>query len=460
MPKQNLLQQRVKLMKKNKDKDTKKLKVKTGLKSRTIKVDYLARVEGEGALYIKTKGNQVEDVQLKIFEPPRFFEALLRGRDYLEAPDITSRICGICPVAYQMSAVQAMEHALGINPPKSITDLRRLLYCGEWIESHSLHVFMLHLPDFLGYPDAVHMAKDHPEWVRHGLNLKKWGNGIVQLLGGREIHPINVRIGGFYKSPTLDSVQTLKVNLAQGYEHCLDFIKEFSKLSFPDLQLDYEFICLDEPGEYPMTGGRLVSNRGLNIDCSEFEDHIEEIHVPYTHALHAKLKARSNYFVGPLARFNLMADRLPKELQSLCNAIGFEPPCLNPFKSIIARMVELAYAFYESCRLIDAYAVPKTPFVSSTLKESTGIGCTEAPRGILYHRYKIDELGLIQDAKIIPPTSQNQLTIEKDLHDLVVNHLHLNDEDLTFKCEQAIRNYDPCISCSTHFLKLHRHAES
>ena len=170
--------------------------------SRTIKVDYLARVEGEGALYIKIKNHQITDVQLKIFEPPRFFEAFMRGRHYQEAPDITARICGICPVAYQMSAVHAMEDAFGVTMPDPIRALRRLLYCGEWIESHTLHIYMLHAPDFLGYADAIQMARDHGDIVQRGLQLKKAGNALVALLGGREIHPINVRVGGFYKVPT------------------------------------------------------------------------------------------------------------------------------------------------------------------------------------------------------------------------------------------------------------------
>lgn len=183
------------------------------MKSETIKVNYLARVEGEGGLYVKIKDNAVSEVKLKIFEPPRFFEAFLRGRHFSEAPDLTSRICGICPVAYQMSAVHALEDAFGLTVSGPLRALRRLIYCGEWLESHALHVFMLHAPDFLGYADALRMAQDHPEMVKLGLKLKKVGNDLVTFLGGREIHPINVRVGGFYRVPAKQELATLKERL-------------------------------------------------------------------------------------------------------------------------------------------------------------------------------------------------------------------------------------------------------
>src|SRR5579863_1565942 len=176
---------------------------------KTINVDYLARVEGEGGVKITFDGQTVRNVELRIFEPPRFFEAFLRGRAYSEAPDITARICGICPVAYQMSAVHAMENAFGVTVDGPLRDLRRLLYCGEWIESHVLHIYMLHAPDFLGYPGAVEMAKDHGDLVRQGLELKKIGNEILELLGGRAIHPVNVRVGGFYRLPSRRELRTL-----------------------------------------------------------------------------------------------------------------------------------------------------------------------------------------------------------------------------------------------------------
>lgn len=433
----------------------KKLNVKAGLKSKVIKVDYLARVEGEGALYIKTKAGKVENVQLKIFEPPRFFEAFMRGRDYNEAPDITARICGICPIAYQMSAVGAMENALSINVPDPIHQLRRLLYCGEWIESHGLHVTMLHLPDFFGYDDAMQMAKDHPQWIKLGLKLKKAGNEIVSTVGGREIHPINVQVGGFYKLPSNEMLNHLLPELKQALSDALSLFEQFKDLPFGDFEKDYEFVALSHPQEYAMTRGQIISNKGLNITPEAFDDHIEEIHVEHTNALHARLKSRGNYFLGPLARFNLNFEMLPEEIKKHAKAIGFTPPCINPFKSLLARTLEMSFAFYEAIRIIEQYHPPNEARVAHQLKQATGFGATEAPRGLLYHRYQLNKDGDILDAKIVPPTSQNQLTIEKDLYDFVESNIHLPEDELTYKCEQAIRNYDPCISCATHFLKVH-----
>jgi coenzyme F420-reducing hydrogenase alpha subunit len=433
--------------------------IKAGIKSRTIDVDYLARVEGEGALYIEIFDGKVKDVKLKIFEPPRFFEAFMRGRNCLEAPDITSRICGICPVAYQMSAITAMEQGLEMNIPEEIQAFRRLLYCGEWIESHSLHVYMLHAPDLLGFDDAIQMSKSHPNIVRDGLYLKKSGNHIIRLLGGREVHPINVRVGGFYKWPDKDSLQKLKTQLIPAREKALAAISWLATLEYPSFNKDYEFVSLCHPNEYPMARGRLKSNRGLDIAIEEFDQHFEEFQVSHSNALHSKIKLRENYFLGPMARYNLNREKLSKITLQAADDIQFELICTNPFRSIIVRSLEILYAFDEAIRILDNFSPQCAPYVEGKLKAITGYGLTEAPRGSLYHRYQIDENGTITDAKIVPPTSQNQYTIEKDLLEFVEKNYHLPQDKLIWLCEQAIRNYDPCISCATHFLKLHIHHE-
>jgi sulfhydrogenase subunit alpha len=423
-------------------------------KTRNIKVDYLARVEGEGALHIKIHDDKVSDVKLKIFEPPRFFESFLRGRDFKEAPDITARICGICPVAYQMSAVHAMENALGMKIEGPLRELRRLIYCGEWIESHVLHIYMLHAPDFLGYQDAVQMAKDHKSIVERGLKLKKVGNEIVSLLGGREIHPINVRVGGFYKVFSKTELNTLSENLKWARDAALETVKWTAKLPFQDFELDYNFVALTHPDEYPFNEGRLVSSQGLDIDVGQYENYFEEEHVEHSNALHSVLKEGGSYFVGPMARFNLNFDRLSPWARQAAEEAGLKGGCRNPFKSIIVRSVETLYACDEALRIIKSYQQPDRPFEEPTVAGGEGFACTEAPRGILYHRYKIDDNGKILDAKIVPPTSQNQKTIEDDLREFVPKFIDLSHEELTWQCEQAIRNYDPCISCATHFLKL------
>ncbi len=424
------------------------------MKTGTIRVDYLARVEGEGALYIKVKGGDVEEVRLKIFEPPRFFEAFLRGRRYSEAPDITARICGICPVAYQMSAVHAMEDAFGVKVGGQLRALRRLIYCGEWIESHALHIHLLHAPDFLGYEDAMQMAKDHRAIVERGLRLKKAGNEIITLLGGREIHPINIRVGGFYKLPGATELFQLAEALKWARDAALETVHWTATLNFPDFEQDYEFVALRHPDEYPFNEGRIASNRGLDIAASEFDQHIIEEHVAYSNALHSTLKRHGAYLAGPLARYNLNFDRLSPLARKAAREAGLSSECRNPFRSIIVRSVEVLYACDEALRIIDEYEPPDQPAVEIVPRAGIGYGCTEAPRGLLYHRYQIDEQGMIADARIVPPTSQNQKRIETDLRQLVPRYLDLPKKQLTLRCEQAVRNYDPCISCATHFLRL------
>ncbi len=422
--------------------------------TRTVKVDYLARVEGEGALLIKLRGDRVEDVRLKIFEPPRLFEGFLRGRHYSEAPDITARICGICPIAYQMSAVHALERALGVAVHPQVRLLRRLFYCGEWIESHALHVFLLHAPDFLGYEDAIEMARHHRGVVEMGLRLKKIGNHLVSVLGGREIHPISACVGGFYRVPAVGELKSLEEDLKWALEASLETVRLSARFEYPDFEQDYEFVSLRHPEEYPLNEGRLVSNRGLDIDAPDYEDQFVEQHVKHSNALQSLLRKRGAYLVGPLARVNLNFDRLPETARQAAAECGFAVPCRNPFRSLQARALELAFACEEALRIIAAYEPPAEPRVEATPRAGRGCAITEAPRGILYHRYELAEDGTILAARIVPPTSQNQRRMEEDLRALAPRLLEQTPERMTWLCEQAIRNYDPCISCATHFLKV------
>ncbi len=426
----------------------------TARKSRTIQVDCLARVEGEGALIIKLKGDRVTDVKLKIFEPPRLFEAFLRGRHFTETPDLVARICGICPIAYQMSAVHAIERALGVTVDPAIRLLRRLFYCGEWIESHALHVYMLHAPDFLGYADAIEMARGHRELVEQGLRLKKTGNRVVTLLGGREIHPVSAAVGGFYKVPTESELRGLVEDLKWSLDASVKTARAVAGFEFPDFEQNYEFVALRHPDEYPLNEGRLVSNKGLDIDPSEYEDHFVEQHVKHSNALQSVVRVRGSYLVGPLARYNLNFSQLPEVAQQTARDCGLAVPCNNPFRSIVVRAVETVFACWEALRIIEAYERPARPRVDVPVHAGVGCAATEAPRGILYHRYSIDDHGLIRFAKIVPPTSQNQKRIEDDLWQFVAQIASRPTEELTWKCEQAVRNYDPCISCATHFLRV------
>ena len=444
------------------------VKIKAGLKpgvSHTIKVDYLARVEGEGALTVIVRGGHVQDVQLRIFEPPRFFEAFLRGRDHAEVPDITARICGICPVAYQMSSVHALEQALGIAISPVVRELRRLLYCGEWIESHGLHVYLLHAPDFLGLPDAVQLARERPDVVARGLQLKKVGNEILRVLGGREVHPVNVRVGGFYKLPDKKSLQELADRLRWAREAAIETARFCAGLPFPDYQRAYQFVALHHPAEYPMCEGRVVASDGLTLDAKDFEAHFIEEHVPWSNALQCAQRLPDGtlrpYFVGPMARYNLSFAQLSPITQQVARELGFDRKVTNPFQSIVIRALELVYACDEALRIVTAYEPSGAPFAAvpdgvlrAGAADRVGMACTEAPRGLLYHRYAVRPDGCISEAKIVPPTSQNQKTIEQDLRGFVTAQLHLPRPELVHRCEQVVRNYDPCISCATHFLTL------
>ena len=425
--------------------------------TRTIRVAAMARVEGEGALTIHLRDGRVDDVQLRIFEAPRFFEALLRGRSIAEVPDITARICGICPVAYQMSACHALEALLGFTLPDPLRALRRLLYCGEWIESHVLHIAFLHAPDFLGYESAFAMAQDRPEFadkLRDALQLKKAGNAIVDLVGGRAIHPINVKLGGFYRSPGKSDLAALAEQLKSVQEITRDLVRWTASLDFPPFEHDYEFVALRHESEYPMNEGRLVSNRGLDIAMDQFPEQFEEYQVPYSNALQCRRKGGGAYFVGPLARWNLCADQAGPEIRQLARETGIAWPCRNPYISIVARALETAYAVDEALRLIAAYEPPEVPAIAYEPRAGSGAWITEAPRGILYHRYEADANGHVTLATIIPPTSQNQRQIEEDLIRFAPSVLGLPEDQAAWRCEQVVRNYDPCISCATHSLKL------
>ena len=424
-----------------------------GERSRTLRVEALARVEGEGAMSVRIRGDRVEEVALRIYEPPRFFEGLLRGRAHTEPPDITARICGICPVAYQMSAVAAIEDACGVTVTEPIRRLRRLLYCGEWIESHALHVILLHAPDFLGYPSGIAMAREHPAVVEDGLALKRAGNALIEAIGGRAIHPINIRVGGFFRAPAPEDLAELVPELRAARERALRLVRFAGGLPFPGVELEYLMVSLRQDGDYPLERGRLVSSAGLDIPVRDFEDHVAEQQVPHSTALHATLDGE-RYLVGPLARFALNFDALSAAAREAAEEAGTGPGCRNPFRSIVVRCAELVHACDEALALIAGYEPPDPPAVPVEPRAGIGRGATEAPRGTLLQRYELEADGTIASARIVPPTSQNQATIEHDLAAVVAAHLDLDDAALTARCEQAIRNYDPCISCATHFLRL------
>ena len=421
---------------------------------RTVGVEGISRVEGEGSLRVEVHDGAVTDVALDIFEPPRYFEALLVGRHFTEAPDITARICGICPVAYQMSACAAMEDACGVVVDDRVRSLRRLLYCGEWIQSHALHIYLLHAPDFLGCADAVELAERDRGAVERGLAIKRTGNLVMSTVGGRAVHPVNVRVGGFYRAPAREAIAALREPLLRARDDALATVAWVSGFEFPDVVGDYRFVALREPDHYPIEGGRPASSEGLDLSPAAFAALAVEEHVAHSTALHARLAGRDPYLTGPLARYALNAGVLPPVAAEAAAAAGLGPVCSDPFQSIVVRSVELVFACDEALALIEAYEPPDPPAAEVQPRPGLGTGVTEAPRGLLLHRYEIDAAGTIVTARIMPPTSQNQLTIEADIRRVVEAGLDLDDADLQWRCEQSVRNHDPCISCAAHFLDV------
>ncbi len=419
-----------------------------------IHIPALARVEGEGALTIRVKDGSISEILLNIYEPPRFFEGFLIGRYFQEVPDITARICGICPVAYQMSSVQALEAAMQVNISPEIRQLRQLLYCAEYIESHALHIYLLQAPDLVSQESALSLAAEAPDLVKQGLRLKKIGNELLKTIGGRSVHPVNTCVGGFYRWPSEDAIHNLVTELEWARQASIDTLQWAAELNYPDFEQDYEFVALNRVEEYAIYDGDILSSKAKRISPAEFEKHYIETHVERSNALHSHTLENSTYFVGPLARFNLNFKKLSKIAREAANSIRFKPPVRNPYKGLLARAVELVHTCDLAIELAGSYRPQGPSHVEFSLRPGEGWGVSEAPRGLLYHRYVIDEQGLIRFARITPPTAQNFAQMEADLWALAPSVVKLPQEEASLTCEHLLRSYDPCISCATHFLKL------
>ncbi len=314
---------------------------------------------------------------------------------------------------------------------------------------------MLHAPDFLGYPGAIEMARDRRDIVERGLTLRRAGNAIIETLGGRAVHPVNVQVGGLYSVPARRDFDKLAEQLRVVLEPALEAVRWVAGFEFPELTVDHELLALSLPGSYPIERGTIVTSGGRQFVAAEFEQHVLEEQVPHSTALHARLAGQDGtYLTGPLARYTLNSRWLPPLAASAAGAAGLGDSCRNPFRSIIVRAVEIVCAIEEAIRLIEGYQPPGAAQIDVPPRAGAGHGVSEAPRGVLYQRYELEGGGIIRSARIVPPTSQNQAAIEHDLRRFVQARLDLGDDELTAQCEQAIRNYDPCISCATHFLTM------
>lgn len=419
-----------------------------------IEVPVLARVEGEGALELDIEQGSITNLKLRIFEPPRFFEKFVETHTCDDVIDMVARICGICPVAYQMSAAQAFERLFEVDPGPWVRAMRRVMYCGEWLQSHALHIHLLAAPDFLGFGNAIEMAEKYPDEVRRGLMLQTLGNDLIALFGARSVHPVGLRVGGFYHAPSIEEVAQMRERLQAALPEAEALVAWAASLQLPDDHQTFVSAGLRHPDEYGIYSGNMVSDSGLDIDVSQWDEHIREIHMPHSTALHAELDGKP-YLVGPLARLNINLDKLPPETAALLAETGVVFPSDNMFHSLLARAVEVHMVVLQASQLLQNYALPDRPWVDWEPKAGVAFGASEAPRGTLWHRYDVDEQGHVTSARIVPPTSQNQSRIEQDIALSLQNFgLDKPEEAIRLHAETVIRNYDPCISCATHFLRL------
>lgn len=420
---------------------------------RQVKVNYMARVEGETALDITINETEIEDLQLRLYEPPRFFQAFLIGRHFEEVPDLVARICGICPVSHMLTSMEAIEQALNVVPSAETLRLRELLALSQWIQSHTLHTYMLAAPDYLGYPSVIEMASEHKEIVEQALRLKRLGNDLTVLIGGREIHPVTAVIGGFTHAPDEDSVKTMITRLQEAKGDVGDMVDIAAGLSLPNFHRDMECISLKGNNRYPILTGTLASNKGLEASKEEYRQYIQERHVEHSNALFSSVKNRSSFIVGPLARVNQNYNLLSAHAKGAALRNGLDYPSNNSFDSIPARALEVMWAIERSIELLKELTFKADQVVVKT-KAGTGYGLHEAPRGLLYHYYRINKQGMIEEADIVTPTAHNAYNMEEDLRKMVPEMLDLSDEELTLRCEMLVRAYDPCFSCSVHSLKV------
>ncbi len=428
----------------------------------SIEVPYVTRVEGHGTIEIDLKAGKLLTSHLAVVEPPRYFEAMVRGFPWYDIAPITSRICGICSVGHQLTSLKATEKALGIEVSPQTVLLRKLLVYGATMQSHVLHIFFLAAPDLLGVPSVVPLAASHPDVVKMALRMKKLSNDICDRLGGRTIHPNRLVPGGFTRLPTNADITWIREKLTEQMvpdaKASLELLKSLAP-GVPDFHRETEYIGLASDDEYAFYDGAIASTDTGRLPLDQYLGVTNEFVVPHSTAKHCR-HARSSYAVGALARFNNNHRHLRPLARAAAEQLGLVPPVTNPFLNTAAQLVETFHVVEESLELLARLEKTgirdEAPAAPGSLREGRGIEATEVPRGILFHDYTYDNRGLVAKANCIIPTTQNTQCIDDDMEALVPWMLDrgMSKEQMTLTLEMLVRSYDPCISCSVHFLDV------
>ncbi len=430
-----------------------------------VNVEYLTRVEGHGNIVVNVKDGKLEECRLDIVESPRFFEGMLRGRSIFEAQHITSRICGICACGHTLASIQAAEDAIGFTPSEQTIKLRKLLLHLENLDSHILHIYLLVAPDLLGVKSFVPLIGSHNEVVRRALRMKKVCNDVCDVLVGRHVHPISCIVGGFTKLPREKDLDTM-LDMLKGLQKDMDeTVALAATLKFPEFERETEFVALvNDSDEYPMLMGDISSTDGLRMDKKDYKKITNEFVVPHSSAKHTKA-SRDSYMVGALARFNLNHDKLHPKAKAVAKAVGLKPICANPYLNTVAQLIECVHSLEDSIAILEEFKNKGVDYSQEVVvglnenktipvKAGNGVGAVEVPRGILFHNYEVDDDGKIVNANCIIPTGQNLNNIEHDMKKMVPEILDKKDDEITLLMEMLVRAYDPCISCSAHFLNV------
>jgi coenzyme F420-reducing hydrogenase alpha subunit len=426
------------------------------MKDGKIEVHYLTRVEGHGNIHVDIQGGQLKSFQWEVPEAPRFFEAMVRGQSYMDAAHITSRICGICSIGHTLAALQAVENALQVRPTEQTLLLRKLLLHGETVQSHALHVGYLAAPDFLGAPSVVPLVGSHKEVVLTVIRLHRLANEWSDMLGGRTTHPINAVVNGWTSLPTVEQLAGLRKRIEAAVPDALAIVDVFKTLQIPNFTRDTEYVALRHPDEYAFYEGVIASTDGDTTPVPDYRNKVIEFIVPHSTSKRARTNHRSSFAVGALARFNNNYDQLSPLAKKAAAALGLKPVCTNPFMNTVAQVVETAHALEDSLQIIDTLLAKgiKPEDNAVAVQAGTGVGAVEVPRGILFHEYTLDGKGTVTDANLIIPTGQNHQNIEDDMGALIPQIIDRPQEEIRLMLEMLVRAYDPCISCSTHLLRV------